>query len=136
MCDTRFVTPTRSCLTESIVGETRYMVMQAVQEHPKRTAIEHRQHLQLQVSVDTIWRRLHAAGIHYSFPVRKRKFTEAHHAGRFEFASQHVGQGLDSGPELFSPMRKCSDHLIMDRNVWTVNNTRYCDITLLPVTKL
>lgn len=101
------------------------MVIQAVQEHAKRTVVAHWEHLHLQVSVDTVRGRLHAAGIHHRVPAGNGKLTDEHRAGQFALASQYVNQGIDFWSRaVFSDEKtfRSSDH--GRKHVWMMNNTR------------
>ena len=89
--------------------------------------MQHGDQLQLQVSADTIRRRLHGAGIHHRIPAKKETLTNAHREGWLAFARQHVDKELDFWSRVVFTDEKTfrsSDH--GRKHVWRMDNTRYC----------
>lgn len=92
-------------------------------------AVDVRQHLQLDVSMTTIRRRLREAGIKCRVPAKKEFLTEAHRASRLEFARRYEDMDLAFWSKVVFADEKTfrsSDHGQL--RVWRRDNTRYVSI--------
>ncbi|KAG7163712.1 Transposable element Tcb2 transposase-like 10 [Homarus americanus] len=112
-------------------------IRQAAEENPFTNAVAIRDELQLNVSNETVRRRLHEAGMHHrsgmvmnnQVPASKERLTDQHRAARLAFARQYISEGLDfwsivlfSGEKTFASTNHGQIHL------WGQNNTRYVKI--------
>ena len=95
------------------------------EERPVTSAVKLREALQLDVSVDTIRRRLHEAHIHCRVPAKKEWLTEQHRQVRLQFALEHGEKDADFWSRVVFTDEKTfrsSDHGVL--RVWRRNNTR------------
>lgn len=70
-------------------------IRRAVEEDPYTNANTIRENLQLNVTVQTIRRRLREAGVQHSFPAKKDRLMDQHRVDRLDFARQYVGKNLE-----------------------------------------
>ena len=70
-------------------------ILQAVHDYPFTNAVSIREQLHLDVTPQTVRRRLREAGIRHRIPARKERLTEQHRAARLAFARQYVDRGVD-----------------------------------------
>lgn len=94
-----------------------------------------REHLSLEVSDDTVHRRLD-----YYVPAKKEYLTDAHPASRLAYAQQYVDKGMEFWEStIFTDERSFSSSNHGKIHLWRTNNTRkssfhtqlcvYCIIT-------
>lgn len=70
-------------------------LIQAAERMPFQPITKVREAVDLQVSMTTVRRRLHAAGIHHQAPTRKQRLTDAHRAVRLAFAQEYVAKDME-----------------------------------------
>ena len=95
-------------------------IIAAAAADPHTTAVAITQGLQLDVSVLTVRRRMHQAGIHHRVPAVKEKITDDHRAARLAFAQQYVEQDME-----FTDEKVFRSTCHGKRHCWRPNNTRY-----------
>lgn len=101
-------------------------IQRAVEDDPFTNAVRIREQLQLNVSAETVRRRLHRSGKHHRVPAVKECLTNQHRAARLAFARQHVEKDL----EFWSRVVFTDEKTFCSTNhgkihLWRSNNTRY-----------
>lgn len=113
----------RSRLTSNQIDEK---IRQAVEENPFTNANAIRDELQLNVSTETIRRRLQEAGIYQGLPMEQEWFTDEHRASRLTFAQKYVDKDLDFWSRVvFTDEKKFITSSQGKIQICRINNTRY-----------
>lgn len=100
-------------------------IIQAAENNPFTNARSIREELSLEVSDDTVRRRLHQAGIHHRVSAKKEYLTDAHRAARLAFAQQYVDKGMDFWERtIFTDEKSFSSSNHGKIHLWRRNNTR------------
>lgn len=111
--------------SRATTAEQDARMRQAAEENPLTTAVLIQQQLQLQVSVDTVRRRLHEGGIHHRIPAKKETLTDQHRAGRLAFAEANQDKDLHYWSRvIYSDEKTFCSHSHGRRHVWRRDNTR------------
>lgn len=100
-------------------------IVEAAENSPMKNAVALREELQLDVSAETVRRRLHAEGIHHRTPATKQLLTARHREGRLRFAEAHVQEDLDYWARvIFTDEKTFSSTSHGKLHCWRKNNTR------------
>lgn len=100
-------------------------IVEAAENGPMKNAVALREELQLDVSAETVRRRLHAEGIHHRTPATKQLLTARHREGRLRFAEAHVQEDLDYWARvIFTDEKTFSSTSHGKLHCWRKNNTR------------
>lgn len=101
-------------------------IVDDISGHNFTNAVATRERLRLDVSLTTVRRRLHKAGIHHRVPAVKGKLTAQHREWRLRFAEQYVGEDLNFWARvLFSDKKTFNSTNHGQLHCWRHNNTRY-----------
>lgn len=101
-------------------------IMNEVRRNPLTTAVAVRDALRLDVSTETVRRRLHESGVHHRTPALKGKLEERHRLARLEFAQRYAQEGLEFwGRVIFSDEKTFLSNTHGRLHCWRQNNTRY-----------
>ena len=102
------------------------LIANEVRNNPLTNASALQETLHLDISTDTIRRRLHAAGIHHHPPATKPKLQERHREARLQFALQHVEDDLAYwGRVIFSDEKTFASTTHGKLHCWRPDGTRY-----------
>lgn len=116
--------PRSGCPRSTTRDQDRQILEIAERDHFTNAEIIKEQ-LHLQVTPQTVRRRLHEEGIHHRTPSIKDKLTEAHKRLRLQFAEQYVDEDLDFwGRVVFSDEKTFSSTNHGRIHCWRKNNTR------------
>lgn len=100
-------------------------IIQAAENDPFTNAKAIREELSLEVSAETVRRRLHQAAIHHRVPAKKELLTDAHRAARLAFARQYVGKGMEFWERtIFTDEKSFSSSNHGKIHLWRRNDTR------------
>lgn len=106
-------------------AEQDRLIVESAENNPMNNAVALREELQLDVSVQTVRRRLHAEGIHHRTPATKQFLTARHREGRLRFAEAHVQEDLDYWAHvIFTDEKTFSSTNHGKLHCWRRNNTR------------
>lgn len=101
-------------------------ILEAATSHPMTNAVAIRDDLQLEISSDTVRRRLKEAGVHHRVPAVKEMLTERHRQNRLRFAETYVNENLDYwGRVIFSDEKTFSSTTHGPLHCYRRNGTRY-----------
>lgn len=101
-------------------------ILNEVTANPFTNASDIRDNLELQVSSETVRRRLHTAGVHHRVPAVKEKLEERHRINRLHFAQQYVNEDLGFWARVvFSDEKTFASTSHGQLHCWRRNNTRY-----------
>lgn len=93
--------------------------------HPFSNAVAAVEHLQLDLSAETIRMRMKEMGFHHRIPAIKPKLTERHRELRLQFAQRYVHQDLDFwGRVIFYDEKTFSSTSHGKLHCWRRDNTR------------
>ena len=75
--------------------EQDHQIVEAAETNPLNNTVAIREQLQLDVSAETVRRRLQAEGIHHRTPATKQLLTARHREDRLRLAENHLQDSLD-----------------------------------------
>lgn len=116
--------------------DDRRRIIQEVENDPFTNTVAVRETLHLDVSADTIRRRLHEAGFHHRSPAKKGRLEQRHREARLQFARQHINDDLPYWARvIFSDEKTFSSTTHGRLHCWRQDNTRYDDNNIYEVAR-
>ena len=107
-------------------AENDQHIQDAANNDPFTNAEAIREQLQLDVSAQTVRRRLHAAGIHHRTPAKKQVLTPRHREVRLRFAEAHVQEDIEYWAHaVFTDEKTFCSTSHGKLHCWRSNNSRY-----------
>lgn len=101
-------------------------IIEEATAHPLTDAVSIRDRLHLQVSGETVRRRLREGGLRHRIPATKEKLTARHRLDRLRFAETYVNEGLDFwGRVIFSDEKTFSSSTHGPLHCYRRPGTRY-----------
>lgn len=101
-------------------------IVNAIQNDPFTNAVAVHEGLEIDVSVETVRRRLRESGHHHRAPAVKQKLEDRHRLGRLRFAQQHIDEDLSYwGRVIFSDEKTFLSSTHGRLHSCRLNNIRY-----------